>query len=57
MATIPPFDADGLLPPNDYELSLDELRQSILVLGPGNPAAYPSWAVSYTHLDVYKRQP
>jgi hypothetical protein len=43
MATIPPFDADGLLPPNDYELSLDELRQSILVSGPGNPAAYPSW--------------
>ena len=43
MATIPPFDADGLLPPSDYELSLDELRQSILVSGPGNPAVYPSW--------------
>jgi hypothetical protein len=43
MATIPPFDADGLLPPHDYELSLDELRQSILVSGPGNRAAYPSW--------------
>jgi hypothetical protein len=43
MAKIPPFDADGLLPPNDYELSLDELRQSILVSGPGDPIAYPSW--------------
>src|SRR5438128_11035492 len=43
MAMIPPFDADGLLPPNDYELSLDELRQSILVTGPGDRAAYRSW--------------
>jgi hypothetical protein len=43
MATIPPFDPDGLLPPSDYELSLDELRESILVLGPGDPKAYPSW--------------
>jgi len=43
MATIPPFDADGLLPPNDYELSLDGLRQSILVSGPGDPVGYPSW--------------
>jgi hypothetical protein len=43
MAMIPPFDADGLLPPNDYELSLDELRQSILVSGPENRATYPSW--------------
>ena len=37
MATIPPFDSDGLLPPSDYELSLDELRGSILVAGPGDP--------------------
>src|SRR5713226_9369420 len=26
MAVIPPFDADGLLPPGDYEVSFDELR-------------------------------
>jgi hypothetical protein len=39
MVTIPPFDADGFLPPADYEVSFEELRQSILVLGPG----YPSW--------------
>ena len=43
MAMIPPFDADGLLPPSDYELSLDELRQSILVSGPRDLIAYPSW--------------
>ena len=43
MATIPPFDSDGLLPPSDYEISLAELRRSILVLGPGDPKTYPSW--------------
>lgn len=35
MAEIPPFEADGLLPAGDYEVSFAELRQSILVLGPG----------------------
>jgi hypothetical protein len=34
MSTLPPFVADGLLPPGDYELSLDELRASSLVRGP-----------------------
>jgi hypothetical protein len=43
MAMIPPFDSDGLLPPSDYEVSLDELRRSPLVVGPSNPNAYPSW--------------
>ena len=43
MATIPPFDPDGLLPPGDYEVSLDELRQSILVRGPADPKDHPSW--------------
>lgn len=60
MATIPPFDADGLLPPTDYELSLDELRQSILVSGP-NPVAYPSWDKPWrerlvNNLEVLTRQ-
>jgi hypothetical protein len=32
---LPPFDADGLLPSGDYELSLDELRASALVSGTG----------------------
>jgi hypothetical protein len=30
---IPPFDADGLLPPSDYELTFNELRASILAQG------------------------
>ena len=43
MPALPPFDPDGLLPLGDSELSLAELRESILVSGPGGPAAYPSW--------------
>ncbi len=43
MAVIPPFGPDGLLPPGDYELSFAELRQSVLVLGPGGPGAWPTW--------------
>jgi hypothetical protein len=31
---IPPFQPNGLLPPADYELTFDELRRSILVVGP-----------------------
>ena len=29
------FDAHGLLPPGDYELTFEELRRSLLVRGPG----------------------
>lgn len=43
MTVIPDFDADGLLPPGDYEVSFDELRASALVLGPGKGAGYESW--------------
>lgn len=43
MAVIPPFEPDGLLPPGDYEVSFGELRQSVLVLGPGDPKDCPSW--------------
>jgi hypothetical protein len=31
---LPPFQANGLLPPADYEMSLAELRASALVTGP-----------------------
>lgn len=37
---LPDFDADGLLPPGDYTLSLAELRESLLVSG-GDPAQGP----------------
>jgi hypothetical protein len=52
MTIIPPFDSDGLLPPSDYELALDELRRSILVVGPGNLNAYPAWDRSWRELLV-----
>ena len=35
------FTEEGLLPPGDYLLTLDELRASLLVLGPGG--ARPNW--------------
>jgi hypothetical protein len=40
MTAIPPFDADGLLPPGDYEASFDELRRSVLVEGSGDSSAW-----------------
>jgi hypothetical protein len=43
MAKIPPFQPDGLLPPGDYEVSFEELKQSVLVLGPAEPRDCPTW--------------
>jgi hypothetical protein len=43
MAGIPTFDHDGLLPPGDYEVTFDELKRSVLVLGPGEPKDCPTW--------------
>lgn len=34
--SLPPFDSRGLLPPGDYELTLDELERGYLVTGPGD---------------------
>jgi hypothetical protein len=34
------FNDKGLLPPGDYEMTFDEIRESILVLGPGDD---PNW--------------
>jgi hypothetical protein len=39
---LPPF-VNGVLPPGDYSLSIDELRASHLVLGPGDPSDFPDW--------------
>lgn len=57
---IPPFNADGLLPPGDYEVSLAELRRSVLVEGPGEEHS-PFWdrdwrAALVDHLEVMVRQ-
>ena len=43
MGTIPDFTDDGLLPPGDYEVSLEELRESVLVAGPTDGNRYPDW--------------
>jgi hypothetical protein len=38
---LPTVDAEGLLPEGEYTLSIDELRESMLVLGPGGN--YTNW--------------
>ena len=47
MRDVPGFNDEGLLPPGDYELTLGELKQSKLVVGPGDEAAYPNWDVAW----------
>ena len=47
MTRVPLFQADGLLPPGDYTLTLDELRSSSLVLGPDDPKKYPFWDAAW----------
>lgn len=42
---LPPFNADGLLPPADYPLTLDELRASHLVTGAG--VLSPTWDAAW----------
>jgi len=61
MAVIPQFEPDGLLPPGDYEVSFEELRRSVLVLGPGDPKDYPHWDAAWrerlvNNLEVLTRQ-
>ena len=40
---LPEFTADGLLPPGDYPLTLDDLRRSMLVTGPGAAGWNADW--------------
>jgi hypothetical protein len=42
-ARLPDFTEDGLLPPGDYELTLEELAESRLVEGPDDHERYPNW--------------
>lgn len=44
---LPSFNADGLLPPGDYPLTLDELRASILVEGPEGMAEAGTWDAAW----------
>jgi hypothetical protein len=43
MDQLPTFTEDGLLPPGDYVLTIDELKTSMLVLGPGEPSDDATW--------------
>ncbi len=47
LGQLPPFSDDGLLPPGDYLLTLDELARSVLVLGPADAARYPMWNTAW----------
>jgi hypothetical protein len=47
MPIVPPFDSDGLLPPGDYELSFDELRQSALVCGARDRKSDSTWDTAW----------
>ena len=44
---LPEFTEDGLLPPGDYELTVDELRESRLVVGPSDKSLYPGWDANW----------
>jgi len=52
MAELPSFNADGVLPPGDYSLSLAQLRASELVLGFGSPAHSPTWDAAWREMLV-----
>ncbi|BBB91089.1 MAG TPA: hypothetical protein PKA28_11015 [Methylomusa anaerophila] len=43
------FNSDGLLPPGDYPMTLDVLKQSLLVVGPPDT---PNWNRRWRHLLV-----
>ncbi len=44
---VPDFNDLGLLPPGDYEMSIEHLKASKLVLGPGEPKDHPTWDASW----------
>src|SRR5271157_2144049 len=44
---LPEFTEDGLLPPGDYLLTLEELAKSLLVDGPKNRGRYPNWDATW----------
>ena len=48
---IPDFDADGMLPAGDYPVTFDQLRNSMLVLGPTAPKDCVNWQAAWrSHL-------
>jgi hypothetical protein len=54
---LPGFTKDGLLPPGDYPLTIDELRQSILVVGNGIEGWNAAWRLQLVeNLSILVRQ-
>lgn len=49
VVVLPNFNRDGVLPPGEYVMTLDELEESVLVLGPGAPKEHPVWDASWRH--------
>jgi hypothetical protein len=61
MIPIPQFDPDGLLPAADYEVSFEELRASVLVIGPNELHEHSAWdapwrAQPVDNLEILTRQ-
>lgn len=57
-ADLPPFTEAGVLPPGDYVLTLEQLRDSVLVVGPGRS---PHWDADWRrqlvdNLEILVRQ-
>lgn len=52
MSNLPDFTSDGVLPPGEYPLTLDQLEESILVLGPGAPNEFPYWDPTWRQMLV-----
>jgi hypothetical protein len=44
---VPDFTADGVLPAGDYAITVEQLKDSKLVLGPGLPKDHPTWDASW----------
>ena len=44
---VPDFTSDGVLPAGTYELTVDELQESKLVLGPKVPREIPNWDAAW----------
>ncbi len=47
MRGLPGFNADGCLPPGDYQMTLEELRSSSLVVGPPGRGRNSGWNVGW----------
>lgn len=44
---LPPFTSEGSLAAGDYPLTLAQLRESMLVLGPAGPGHRPTWNAAW----------